>query len=283
MNDPGNAGPADWRRTPTRGRGLNRHCRTDPVGLELPRQASVRRRVDFAVTEREGFPAARRYPCRVASSGRGSVNVTNEALVAGNGFKVPDGTYVFPFLNSNDALSRLPQGLLDSFSLAIGEIEAGVSSSIHVHPVVTQVTMVLEGRLEVRLKDDTAKAPYTVHLAQHQAALVRPRGFLQLINASRFPCRTLYIVGPSYVFDVGERRSALRRRSGNQRVMGGARGARLGAARSAICRHGKSRPGGGARSDEESGVRLTSIRNEPGAAGWKSRLPVGSDVTITIV
>jgi len=41
MNDPGNAGPADWRRTPTRGRGLNRHCRTDPVGLELPRLRDV--------------------------------------------------------------------------------------------------------------------------------------------------------------------------------------------------------------------------------------------------
>ena len=36
--------------------------------------------------------------------------MTNDAFVAGNGFKVPDGTYVFPFLSSNDALSGLPLG-----------------------------------------------------------------------------------------------------------------------------------------------------------------------------
>jgi hypothetical protein len=128
----------------------------------------------------------------------------SEAFRATSGFKVPDETYVFPFLNSNDVTSGLMPGLLDAFSLAIGEIEAGSASKVHVHPVVTQVTMVLDGRLEVRLRDETAEQPYTLYLAQHQAALVRPGAFLQLINASRFPCRTLYIVGPSYVFDVND-------------------------------------------------------------------------------
>lgn len=117
---------------------------------------------------------------------------------------MPDGTHVFPFLNSNDAESGLTPGLLDAFSLAIGEIEPGSSSKIHVHPVVTQVTVVLDGRLDVRLRDETAEEPYSVQLAQHQAALVRPGAFLQLINASRFPCRMLYVVGPSYVFDVDD-------------------------------------------------------------------------------
>jgi hypothetical protein len=117
---------------------------------------------------------------------------------------VPDETCVFPLLNSNDVKSGLPPGLLDAFSLAIGEIEPNSCSKIHVHPLVTQVTMVLDGRLEVRLRDDSAPEPYTLQLAQHQAVLVRPGAFLQLINGSAFPCRTLYVVGPAYAFDVDE-------------------------------------------------------------------------------
>src|SRR4051794_29296015 len=90
---------------------------------------------------------------------------------ATKGFKVADETYVFPFLNANDAKSGLPPGLLDAFSLAVGEIEPGCSSKIHVHPVVTQVTMVLDGRLEVRLRDETTPDPYEIQLGQHEAAL----------------------------------------------------------------------------------------------------------------
>jgi hypothetical protein len=119
---------------------------------------------------------------------------------ATNGFRVPDGTHVFPFLNSNDVESGLPPGLLDDFSLAIGEIGADSSSKIHVHPLVTQVTMVLEGRLDVRLCDTSMREPVTIHLAQHQAALVRPGVFLQLINQATIPCRVIYVVGPAYVF-----------------------------------------------------------------------------------
>jgi oxalate decarboxylase/phosphoglucose isomerase-like protein (cupin superfamily) len=121
---------------------------------------------------------------------------------AGTGCRVPDGTFVYPLLNSNDIKSGLPVGLLDDFSMAIGEIEAGSSSRIHVHPIVTQVTMVLDGHLDVRLRDAGAAEPYTVELARHHAVLVRPGTFLQLVNPSRFPCRTLYVVGPSYVVDI---------------------------------------------------------------------------------
>jgi oxalate decarboxylase/phosphoglucose isomerase-like protein (cupin superfamily) len=124
------------------------------------------------------------------------------AFRAGEGFRVPDDTLVFPLLNSNDVNSGLPVGLLDDFSMAIGEIDAGSSSKIHVHPVVTQVTMVLDGHLEVRLRDADAAAPYTVELARHHAVLVRPGTFLQLVNPSPFPCRTLYVVAPSYVVDI---------------------------------------------------------------------------------
>ena len=121
---------------------------------------------------------------------------------AARGFRVADETYVCLCLNTNDAKSGLPQGLLDAFSLEVGEIEPGCASRIHVHVVFTEVTVVLDGRREVRLRDETAPDPYETQLAQHQAALVRPGAFLQLINGSRFTCRTLYIVGPSYVFDM---------------------------------------------------------------------------------
>jgi hypothetical protein len=127
---------------------------------------------------------------------------------ATTGFDVRDGTRVFPFLNSNDAKSGLPPGLLDDFSLAIGEIAPSSSSKIHVHPLVTQVTIVLDGRLTVRIRDLPAgtesSSPYVLFLAQHQAALVRPGSFLQLVNESLVPCRTLYIVGPAYAFAVDE-------------------------------------------------------------------------------
>jgi hypothetical protein len=134
----------------------------------------------------------------------GAEVVRMRVFEATTGFKVPDTTLVFPFLNSNDVKSGLPPGLLDSFSMAIGEIEPSSCSKIHVHPLVTQVTMVLQGRLEARLRDESKSEPYTVRLAEHQAVLVRPGAFLQLINPSVFPCRTLYVVGPAYVFDADD-------------------------------------------------------------------------------
>jgi hypothetical protein len=118
------------------------------------------------------------------------------------GFRVPDMTWVFPLLNSSDVKSGLPPGVLDAFSLAVGEIEPNSSSKIHVHPLVTQVTLVLDGRLEIRCRDDATPEPHTIQLAQHQAALMRPGAFLQLINRSLSTCRVLYIVGPAYVFEV---------------------------------------------------------------------------------
>ena len=33
--------------------------------------------------------------------------------------------------------------------------------------------------------------------------------FQQLINVSRFPCRTLYIVGPAYLFDIDDKGQVL--------------------------------------------------------------------------
>jgi mannose-6-phosphate isomerase-like protein (cupin superfamily) len=121
-----------------------------------------------------------------------------------NGFEVADTTTVFPFLNGNDAKSGLRRGRPESFSMTVGLIHPTRSSKIHVHPVVTQVTMVLDGCLEVWLGGPSLAARRSIRLLQNQAVLVRPGTFLQLVNPSLLPCRTLYVVGPAYVADVDE-------------------------------------------------------------------------------
>lgn len=63
------------------------------------------------------------------------------------GFIVPDGTKIYPFLNAKDSMSSLPFDLLDGFSIAAGEIFPGTQSKIHIHPLITQVTFVLKGKL----------------------------------------------------------------------------------------------------------------------------------------
>lgn len=78
-----------------------------------------------------------------------SVTSIPHLFQATNGLRVPDTTFVFPFLNSNDTNIGLRSDLLEAFSLALGEIEPDSSSKIHVHPRVTQLTLVLNGRLEV--------------------------------------------------------------------------------------------------------------------------------------
>jgi hypothetical protein len=118
-----------------------------------------------------------------------------------NGFRAPDGTTIAPFLNSKDSESNLPWDLVEEFSIAAGEIAPTSASKIHVMPLVTQVTFVLSGVLEVRMKDAESPAPYTLHLAAHQAVLTRPGTFLQLINRTSSPCQVLYIVSPAYLFD----------------------------------------------------------------------------------
>ena len=121
-----------------------------------------------------------------------------------NGFEVEDTTTVFPFLNGNDAKSGLPRDLPESFSMTIGVVAAEHSSKIHVHPLVTQVTMVLDGCLETILGGPSMRELLTIRLSPNQAVLVRPGTFLQLVNHSVLPCRALYVVGPAYVADVDD-------------------------------------------------------------------------------
>lgn len=121
-----------------------------------------------------------------------------------DGIRVPDGTLVYPFLNPKDRTSGLPWDLMDGFSIAAGDIEPGNSSKIHLMPVTSQVTFVLEGELEVRMKEPARAAPYSVKLTRHQAVLTKPFVFLQFINRSDRMCRVLYLVSPPYLFSLDD-------------------------------------------------------------------------------
>jgi mannose-6-phosphate isomerase-like protein (cupin superfamily) len=124
----------------------------------------------------------------------------------GKGARVSDSTKVFSLLNCGDSTSGLPGNLLEDFSLAAGEIEPYRHSKIHVMPLVTQVTFVLQGEVEAWMKDADQLAPYSLQLEAEQAILTRPGTFLQFRNNTPAPCRTLYIVSPAYVFLMEEGR-----------------------------------------------------------------------------
>ena len=125
----------------------------------------------------------------------------NRIFTIRDGFRVPDETTVYPFLNAKDCLSGLPWDLLDGFSLSAGDIEPHSKSQIHVMPQVTQVTFVVRGELEIVMKDTQTRDPYTLRLAEEQAVITRPSTFFQLINPTDVTCRVLYIVSPPYAFD----------------------------------------------------------------------------------
>lgn len=121
-----------------------------------------------------------------------------------NGFQVPDGTLVYPFLNPKDSMSDLPWELLDGFSIAAGDVAPHGASKIQVLPLTAQVTFVLRGTMQIIAKDPEAPAPYTLQLAAEQASIQRPGTFFQLVNPADVLCRVLYIVSPPYVFDQHE-------------------------------------------------------------------------------
>ena len=126
----------------------------------------------------------------------------NQLFKIEKSFKVPDGTMVSPFLNARDVFSNLPFEFLDGFSIAAGEIPPHVDSKIHVLPVVTQVTFVFEGQVNIRMKESGQKDPYLIHVGASQAVLTRAGTFFQLSNPFDVACRVLYIVSPAYAFLV---------------------------------------------------------------------------------
>ena len=86
----------------------------------------------------------------------------NQLFRIGNTFQIPDGTMVSPFLNAKDVLSDLPFDLLDGFSIAAGEIPSSVKSKIHIHPVVTQVTFVCEGKITITMSEASTRGIATI-------------------------------------------------------------------------------------------------------------------------
>jgi mannose-6-phosphate isomerase-like protein (cupin superfamily) len=114
---------------------------------------------------------------------------------------VADGTRVAPVFNAFDANSpALPPDAFGKASLALGEIRPGAASRPHLHPVVSQVTWVLEGSLLVRMKALSEAQDYELRVAAGQAVLTEPMTLLQLVNADRErTARTLYVVTPAYV------------------------------------------------------------------------------------
>lgn len=119
----------------------------------------------------------------------------------GQGFEVPDGTVVSSVLDPR--LANLEgSAWVDEVSLAVGVIPAGVTSKIHVHPLVVQVTWVLSGQLCVKMKDSKSEEPYTLDLTKEQAALTQAGTFFQLINKWKEPARVLYIVAPAFLFEA---------------------------------------------------------------------------------
>jgi hypothetical protein len=121
-------------------------------------------------------------------------------------FPIPDGTKVCPFLNPFDVNEKeLPLETLSGMSIAAGELDPHTESSIHIHPLVAQITWVIEGQLKVKMKEQGQEQPYTLGLARQEAVLTAPRTFFQLMNPSQTAVtRVLYIVSPAYVFDADE-------------------------------------------------------------------------------
>jgi glyoxylate utilization-related uncharacterized protein len=130
----------------------------------------------------------------------------NRVLRPAQFFALPDGTRVAPVLNPWDAnacdLGEIP---LSGASVAVGEIPSGGSSKPHLHPIVSQVTWVLEGALRIRMKGPQDPSGYELAAPAGSGVLTEPMTFFQLVNAdSARTARVLYIVTPAYVYLPGE-------------------------------------------------------------------------------
>jgi len=137
-----------------------------------------------------------------------------ECLDAGY-FRVPDGTLVNPYLSPKGDRSGLPWEVPSGLSVAAGYLEPGIVSEIHVHPFITQVTVILSGALDIHMKDPgNSDARYTLQLAvpastgkagfTSAATLATPGTFFQLDNSrGKAPAHVFYLCSPAYIFEPG--------------------------------------------------------------------------------
>lgn len=124
----------------------------------------------------------------------------NKIFKASDLFNVPDGTKVASLFNSS--ASALQAGRKEGISIAIGEISPGMKSKIHVHPLVAQVTFVLEGEISIYMKDSSSSVRYKLELKKNDAVLTQEGTFFQLVNESENMCRVIYIVTPEFLFET---------------------------------------------------------------------------------
>ncbi|MEZ5941793.1 MAG: hypothetical protein R3C18_10395 [Planctomycetaceae bacterium] len=116
---------------------------------------------------------------------------------------VPDGTRLSEAIGpAVFAAQGLP--LQEGLSVAQANLPPGVTSLIHVHPVVSQFTWVLEGELTVTMKDAASDSPYTQTIIACEGVQTNPGTFFQLENRDANTCKALYIVTPAFVFETDE-------------------------------------------------------------------------------
>ena len=91
--------------------------------------------------------------------------------------RVADGTLVGPVIGPWDVNEDGPPlESLRGLGVAVGHIEPGVTSEIHVLPIVTQVTWVVSGRLTVKMKDAASPEPYENELCAGPGAAAEKGG-----------------------------------------------------------------------------------------------------------
>jgi tellurite resistance-related uncharacterized protein len=119
---------------------------------------------------------------------------------------VPDGTKLHEIvgpriLGESQEKSRINDGL----SLALGILPAGITSKVHVHPVVWHFTWVRHGTLTVKMKDADCDNPYELVVPEQHGVLTEPGTFFQLLNKSeQQQCEVYYFVGPAFVFEASD-------------------------------------------------------------------------------
>lgn len=119
------------------------------------------------------------------------------------GVTVPDGTRVHEILGLNRA-SELARRWSDNGSIALGDLPPGTISKIHLHPIVQQFAWVLEGTLEVVMKDPHTTHPYRLRVPAQHGVMTEPHTFFQLHNPSNATCKVLYVVTPVFVFETDD-------------------------------------------------------------------------------
>ena len=115
-----------------------------------------------------------------------------------------DGTEIDPFGNPADARGRRLPGMPDGFGLAAGKIRPGVTSAIHVHPVVTQYTYVAGGRLTVRTREPGDDAPREFPVEYGEAVRTDAGVPVQFANDTDTDVHVIYVTSPAYVSVRGD-------------------------------------------------------------------------------